>query len=128
MVVHPIRTAADHEAAMSRIEALWHAEPGTPEHDELEVLSILVSVYEDEHWPIRPPHPVEALRFHMEQNGLRPKDLAAVLGSESRASDILNRRRRLTVRMIKDIHAAWRIPLEALIGTEDPDTLARPAA
>jgi HTH-type transcriptional regulator/antitoxin HigA len=116
MAIHPIRTEADHHAALTRIEALWDAQPGTPEHDDLEVLAILVSAYEEKRWPILPPDPVEAIKFHMEQNAFRQKDLAEVIGSESRASEILNRRRPLTVQMIKAIHAAWSVPLESLIG------------
>src|SRR5580658_2955530 len=116
MAIHPIRTEADHHAALDRIEALWDAQTGTPEHDDLEVLAILVSAYEQKRWPILPPDPVEAIKFHMEQNAFRQKDLAEVIGSESRASEILNRRRPLTVRMIKAIHAAWSVPLESLIG------------
>lgn len=89
MNIRPIHTEADHEAALALIEALWDAQPGTPEHDEIEVLSILVSVYEDEHWPILSPDPLEAIKFHMEQNGFKQKDLAGVIGSVSRASGIL---------------------------------------
>lgn len=117
--IHPIRTEADHAAAMARIEALWDARPGTSEHDEIEVLAILVSAYEDARWPILPPDPIDAIRFHMAQNGFRQKDLAGIIGSESRASEILNRRRPLTVQMIRAIHAAWSVPLESLIGVED---------
>jgi HTH-type transcriptional regulator/antitoxin HigA len=116
MTIHPIRTKADHDAALARIEVLWDAEPGTPEHDEIEVLAILVSAYEDEHWPILPPDPVEAIKFHMEQNGLRQKDLAQLVGRASRASEVLNRRRPLTVEMIRAVHKAWGIPLSSLIG------------
>jgi HTH-type transcriptional regulator/antitoxin HigA len=118
MAIHPIRTEADHRVALARIEALWEAHPGTQEHDEIEVLSILVSAYEEKRWPILPPDPVEAIKFHMEQNGFRQKDLAGVIGSESRASEVLNRRRSLTVQMIKAIHTAWSVPLESLIGVE----------
>jgi len=116
MTIHPIHTDADHTAALARIEALWDAQPGTPEHDELEVLAILVSAYEDTRWPALPPDPVDAIKFHMEQNGLKQKDLAGIIGSVSRASEVLNGRRGLTLEMIKAIHAAWRIPLECLIG------------
>jgi HTH-type transcriptional regulator/antitoxin HigA len=119
MAIQPIHTEADHEAAIARIEALWNAPPGTPDHDEIEVLAILVSVYEDGRWPILPPDPIEAIKFHMAQNGYRQKDLAVVIGSESRASEVLNRRRPLTVQMIRAIHAAWSVPLEALIGADD---------
>ena len=119
MAIQPIRTGADHADAIARIEALWDAQPGTPEHDEIEVLSVLVSAYEDAQWPILPPDPIDAIKFHMEQNGYKQKDLAGVIGSISRASEVLNRRRPLTVEMIKAIHRAWSIPLESLIGTED---------
>ncbi len=119
MTIRPIRTKADHAAALRRIEALWNARPGTPHHDELEVLSVLLSAYEDQHWPVLPPDPIEALRFHMESNGRRAKDLARIIGSESRASEVLNRRRPLTLQMIRAIHSAWSIPLESLIGTKE---------
>ena len=73
-MTYPIRTEADHTAALARIEARWNAKPGTPEDDELEVLSILVAAYKDEHWPILPPDPVDAIKFHMEQNGIQQKN------------------------------------------------------
>jgi HTH-type transcriptional regulator / antitoxin HigA len=116
--IYPNRTEADHGAAIARIEALWDAAPGTSEHDEVEVLAVLVAAYEDRHWPILPPDPIDALKFHMEQNGFRQKDLAGVLGRTSRASEVLGRRRALTIEMITALHAAWAIPLESLIGTE----------
>jgi HTH-type transcriptional regulator / antitoxin HigA len=118
MTIRPIRTTKDYDAALARVEVLWDAKPGTPEHDELEVLVILVAAYEDRKWPILPPDPVDAIHFYMEQNGLRAKDLAGVIGSESRASEILHRRRPLTVQMIRAIHDAWSVPLESLIGTQ----------
>lgn len=114
MTIKPIRTDADHTAALVRIESLWNAEPGTPEEDELDVLTVLVSDYEDKHWPILPPDPVEAIKFHMDQNDFRQKDLAKVLGGESRASEILNRQRTLSMENIRRIHRVWRIPLESL--------------
>jgi HTH-type transcriptional regulator/antitoxin HigA len=80
------------------------------------VLGILVAAYEDAHWPILPLDPVDAIKFHMEQNGLRQKDLAGVLGSSSRASEILHRRRALAVEMIRAVHTAWAIPLHSLVG------------
>ena len=116
MNIHPIRNKAEHEAALARIEALWDAKPGTSKHDELEVLGTLVSAYEDRRWPALPPDPVDAIRFHMEQNGLKQKDLAQVIGSVSRASEILSRQRSLTVEMIRAIHTTWHIPLESLVG------------
>ena len=118
MNLHPIRSDVDHDAGLARIEALWEAEPGTPAHDELEVLAILVAAYEESRWPILPPDPVAAIRFHMDQNELRQKDLAGVIGSTSRASEILSGRRALTLEMIRAIHAAWAISLEALVGPD----------
>ena len=119
MPIQPIRTNSDHDAALVRIEALWDAKPGAPEQHELEVLSVLVSAYEDEHWLVLPPDPVEAIKFHMEQNGFKQKDLASVIGSVGRASEVLNRRRSLTIAMIRAIHAAWSVPLASLIGAEE---------
>jgi HTH-type transcriptional regulator/antitoxin HigA len=119
MSIKPIRNDTDHTAALARIEALWNAEPGTPEDDELDVLTVLVSDYEDKRWPILPPDPVEAIKFHMDQNGFRQKDLAKILGSESRASEILNRQRTLSMENIKAIHRAWRIPLGSLFHIEE---------
>jgi HTH-type transcriptional regulator/antitoxin HigA len=124
MTVHPVRTLIDHRAALARIEELWHAKPGIPEHDEIEVLSIVVASYEDTHWPASPPEPVEAIRFHMDQNGLKQKDVAAIIGSVSRALEIMSGRRSLTVEMIRAIHKAWRIPLGSLIGTDSQDRAA----
>ncbi len=114
MTIKPIRNDTDHAMALARIEELWNSEPGTPEDDEFDVLSVLISDYENKRWPILPPDPVEAIRFHMEQNDFRQKDLAKVLGSDSRASEILNRQRNLSMENIKAIHQAWRIPLEVL--------------
>jgi HTH-type transcriptional regulator / antitoxin HigA len=116
MTIRPVHTKADHAAALARIEALWDARPGTPAHDELEVLGILVAAYEDAHWLMLPPDPVDAIKFHMEQSGPRQKDLAGVLGSASRASEILRRRRGLTVEMIRAVHKVWAIPLDSLVG------------
>ena len=118
MTIKPIRNDADHEAALARIEELWGYEPGTQEEDEFDVLSVLVSAYEDKRWPILPPEPVEAIKFHMEQNGLRQKDLARVLGSESRASEILNRQRSLSMENVRAIYKAWHIPLESLLNLQ----------
>jgi HTH-type transcriptional regulator/antitoxin HigA len=117
--IRPIRSRTDHDAALARIEALWNAAPGTADHDEIEVLAVLVNAYEDTHYPIEPISPIETLRFHMEQNGLRQKDLAAVIGSESRASEIMRGRRPLTVEMIRRIHSAWHIPVDCLVGVTE---------
>jgi HTH-type transcriptional regulator/antitoxin HigA len=95
MAIRPIRSEADHDVAIARIEALWDAQSGTPEHDEIEVLSVLVSAYEEERWPILPPDPIDAIKFHMEQNGLKQKDLASIK-SEWRLTPTKRRTRLLT--------------------------------
>ena len=119
MTIKPIRNDTDHEAALARIEELWGYEPGTPEEDEFDVLTVLVSAYEDKRWPVVPPDPVEAIKFHMDQNGFRQKDLAKVLGSESRASEIINRQRSLSMENVRAIYKAWHIPLESLLYLQD---------
>ena len=118
MNIRPIRTADDHESALKRIEALMSAEYGTPEGDELDVLSTLVDVYEREHFPVESPDPIDAIMFRMEQMGLERKDLEPFLGSRARVSEILNRRRGLSLAMIRSLHKNLDIPLEALIGPE----------
>ncbi len=116
MDIRPIRTEADHAAAVRRMEALWEAAPGTPEDDELDVLATLVDAYERQRWPIEACSPVDAIRFSMEQNDRSQRDLAELLGSRSRASEILSGRRGLTLEQIKLLHVRWHIPLEALLG------------
>jgi len=111
----PIRTKADYRQALKEVEALWDAEPGTPEHDRLEVLGTLIDAYEAKQFPIDAPDPVEAIKFRMEQAGYARADFVAVIGSASRASEILNRRRALTTEMIWKLHTKWQIPAESLV-------------
>jgi len=118
MTIRPIRTASDHERALKRIEALMSAQKDTAEGDELDVLATLVDVYEKEHFPIHAPDPVEAIKFRMEQMGLDRKDLEPFLGSRARVSEILNKRRGLSLAMIRSLHENLDIPLDALIGRE----------
>jgi len=115
MHIKPIRSDADHAAAVEEIDRLWNAEPGTPEHDTLEVLGILVDAYEEERWPLPPANPIGALKFRMEQAGYTQADLAELLGSRSRASEILSRRRYLTTEMIWKISREWGIPADWLV-------------
>jgi HTH-type transcriptional regulator/antitoxin HigA len=117
--VKPIRTDADHEAAVEEIESLWDAEPGTPAHDRLEVLGTLVDAYEASRWPIDVPDPVEAIKARMDAAGYTQSDLGRLLGSRPRASEVLNRQRRLTVEMAWKLHEAWAIPAESLIKPYD---------
>lgn len=115
MEIRPIRTEADHRNAVAAIEALWNAEPGTPEADTLDVLATLVDAYETEQFPIEALDPVEAIKAHMDIGGYDQSDLAELLGSKSRASEILNRRRALTVEQIHRISDAWKIPAGLLV-------------
>ena len=112
--IKPIRSEADHRDALATMEQLWHARPGSPEHDQLEVLATLVDDWEANNVSFAPPDPVEAIRFWMGQNGHAQGDLAAVLGSPSRASEILHRRRALTLDMIRKLNAEWGLPVELL--------------
>ena len=113
--IRPLRSDADYEAAIAEIRTLWAAQPGTPEHDRLEVLGILVQAYQDDHWPIDDPDPVEAIKFVMEQNGKTRADLARVVGSSSRAAEILRRRRPLTLSVIRALEREWGIPASMLV-------------
>ena len=119
MNVHPIRTEADYERAMARIDELWgpdgHPDEGTSEADELEVLFLLVEAFESARHAIDPPDPVDAILFRMEQEGLNRKDLERYLGSRARVSEILNRKRPLSIAMIRRLHLGLGIPAEVLI-------------
>jgi HTH-type transcriptional regulator / antitoxin HigA len=115
MELRPIRTERDHRAALAEIERLWQAAPGTAEHDRLEVLGLLVNAYEEESWPVASGDAVDAIRFRMEQVGYTQADLATLLGSRSRASEILKRRRALTIEMAAKLSRDWRIPAESLL-------------
>jgi HTH-type transcriptional regulator / antitoxin HigA len=116
MHIRPIRDDDDHAEAMARIEELWGAAPGTVEADHLEVLVTLVDAYESEHHAIDPPDPIDALLFRMEQAGLTRKDLERYIGSRARVSEILNRRRSLTLAMILRLRDGLGIPADVLIG------------
>jgi HTH-type transcriptional regulator/antitoxin HigA len=113
--IKPIKTEADYDAALAEIETLMEAEADTPEGDRLAVLAALVAAYEEQAWPIDAPDPITAIRYKMETDGLKQSDLAAVLGSRSRASEVLQRRRPLTLGMIRDLHTKWGIPAESLL-------------
>jgi HTH-type transcriptional regulator/antitoxin HigA len=118
MTIRPIRCDVDHESALKRIQALMSAKPGTDDGDELNVLATLVDAYEAKHFPIETADPIEAIRFRMEQMGLERNDLEPLIGSRARVSEILNRRRGLSLKMIRTLHEELNIPLEALIGRE----------
>ncbi len=111
----PIRSEADHAAALAEMRRLWGAKTGTPDGDRLDLLATLVDAYENERHPIDPPDPVEAIKFRMEQQGLTRKDLEGIIGSRTRIAEVLNRWRRLSVDMIRRVHARLGIPAEILI-------------
>lgn len=115
MEIKPIRTEQEYRTALARLGEIWDAEPGTPESDELDVLSVLVEAYEDEHYPMDPPDPIEAIKFRMEQMGLSRKDLEPYIGSRSRVSEVLTRKRRLSLDMIRNLNEKLGIPAEVLI-------------
>ncbi|MSP88871.1 MAG: transcriptional regulator [Alphaproteobacteria bacterium] len=111
----PIRTARDHNAALAEIERLWGAKPGTPAGDRLDILATLVDAYENERYPMDPPDPIEAIKFRMEQQGLTRRDLEGILGTRTRVAEVLNRRRGLSIAMIRRLHEKLGIPAEVLI-------------
>lgn len=115
MQIRPIKTKADHRAALKTIEKLMGARPGTPEGDRLDVLTTLVERYEDQADAIAPPDPIEALRYHMESRGLTRRDLEPFIGSRARVAEILNRRRALTIEMIRRLHGGLGLSADVLI-------------
>jgi len=115
MDIEPIRTEADYDAALTRIEEIWDVEPETPESDELDILATLVEAYEREHHPIDPPDPIEAIKFRMDQMGLTRKDLEPFIGHRGRVAEVLNRRRGLSLDMIRKLSEGLGIPAEVLI-------------
>lgn len=116
MNIKPIKTRKDYEAALKKIGKLFKSRPGTRNGDELEILVTLVEAYEQKHFNIVPPDPVEAIKFRMEQMGLKQSDVAGVIGGKNRASEILNRKRELTAKMMKQLHKKLNIPAESLLG------------
>lgn len=115
MDIRPIKTEDDYDAALADIDRLMGSPAGTPDGDRLEVLATLVEAYEAVHWPIEAPDPISAIVHVMEANGRRQKDLAELIGSQPRASEILNRRRPLTLPMIRALSAKWGLPADTLV-------------
>ena len=115
MEIKPIKTKKDYQQALERLETVFDSKKGSLQGDELEVLSILIEKYEDEHFPIGLPDPIEAIKFRMEQMGYNQADLAKVVGLKSRASEILNKKRKLSLDMIRQLHDKLKIPTEVLI-------------
>lgn len=115
MNVKPIKNESDYDAALAEIAGLMDARANTPEGDRLDVLVTLVEAYEEKHWRVNPPDPIEAIKLRMQQRGLSRRDLERVLGSKSRVSEVLNRKRPLTMEMIRLLHGKLGIPAESLI-------------
>ena len=115
MNIKPIKTTADYEVALKEIERLFEADPGTPQGDRLEVLTTLVEAYEDKHFAIPAPDPIEAIQYFMESRELSRRDLEPYLGSRARVSEVLNRRRPLSLEMIRELNKGLGIPAEVVI-------------
>lgn len=111
----PIHSEAEYQMALQRAEELFDSKKGTPEGDDLEVLLILIEKYEKDNFPIDLPDPIEAIKFRMEQLQLKPKDLEDLIGYKSRVSEILNRKRKLTLDMIRKLHSNLNIPTDVLV-------------
>jgi len=122
--VKPIRTEGDYEAALNEVGRLWGAKSGTPEGDRLEVLATLIEAYEDKHFPMDPPDPIEAIKFRMEQQGMTRKDLEPLIGTRTRVAEVLNRRRGLSIEMIRRLHNTLGISAEILIRPSRRDRAA----
>jgi HTH-type transcriptional regulator / antitoxin HigA len=115
MDIAPLKNRHDYRKALKQIETLMQARRNTPEGDRLDVLVTLVEAWERKHYPLDLPDPVEAIKYHMEQNGLAPRDLIPFIGSRNRVHEVLNRKRPLTLKMIQRLHAGLRIPAESLL-------------
>jgi HTH-type transcriptional regulator / antitoxin HigA len=115
MEIKPIKNEADYQAVLEEIELLFDSAPDTPEGDRLEVLTTLVEAYEEKHYNIPMPDPIEAILYHIESRGLSRRDLETYIGSRARVSEVLNRKRPLTMEMIRNLHSGLGIPAEVLI-------------
>lgn len=115
MKIAPIRNEEDYQNALDRLEVIFDSKKGSEEGDELEILSILIDRYENENFPIGMPDPIEAIKFRMEQMGMKQKDLVEVIGFKSRVSEVLSKKRKLTLEMIRKLNTSLHIPTEVLV-------------
>jgi HTH-type transcriptional regulator/antitoxin HigA len=115
MTIKPIKTGRDYRKALKEIDNLWDAKPNTSMGDRLDVLVTLAEAYEQKHYKVDPPDPIEAIKFRMEQLDLKPSDLAKILGGRSRVSEVLNKKRKLTVEMMRSLRKHLAIPAESLL-------------
>lgn len=111
----PIRTKADYDVALAEVEALWGSRNGTSKGDRLDILATLIEAYEAKHFPMDPPDPIEAILFRMEQQGIGRKDLESMIGTRARVAEVLNRKRGLSIEMIRQLHTKLGISAEVLI-------------
>ena len=112
MKIQPINTKKDYQKALASIDNLWNAKPNTEEGDMLDILVTLVEAYENKHFPMLPPDPIEAIKFRMEQMGLDKSDIISILGGANRVSEIFHRKRKLNLKMIRNLHDELNIPFE----------------
>jgi HTH-type transcriptional regulator/antitoxin HigA len=122
--IKPIRTKRDHAAALAEVERLWGAKAKTPAGDRLDVLATLIDAYEAQHYPMDPPDPIEAIKFRMEQQGLTRKDLEPLIGTRTRVAEVLNRKRGLSIEMIRRLHRKLGISADVLIRSSRRDKAA----
>jgi len=115
MKIKVLKTEEDYKQALSRLEMIFDAPADSMEGDEAELLTILIEKFEEDHYPIEAPDPIEAIKFRMEQTGMDNSDLAKIIGAKSRVSEIFSRKRKLSLRMIKNLHEKLNIPYESLI-------------
>ena len=115
MNIKPVKCEADYDAALARVDELMDAELDTPQGDELDILVTLIEKYEAQHHPVDAPNPIEAIRFRMDQIGLKDKDLIPYIGQSGRVSEVLSFKRKLTINMIRKLHSELKIPTESLI-------------
>ena len=115
MKLKVLKTEEEYNKALKRLETIFDSPADTPEGDEADILGLLIEKYEDEHYPIDPPDPIEAIKFRMEQMNMDNKDLAKVIGYKSRVSEIFNRKRKLNLKMIRSLHEKMKIPYESLL-------------
>lgn len=116
MNIRPIKTEQDYKLALERLDMIFDASPNTPEGDEAEIISLLIENYENQHYPIEAPDPIEAIKIRMEEMNIKQKDLVGVIGGKSRVSEILNKKKRLTVDMIRKLEEMLNLSASILVG------------
>lgn len=119
MLIKILKSEEEYTSALERVEEIFDAETGTPEADELDLLYLVIQKYEDEHYPLPSTDPIEAIEFVMDQKDMKPKDLVGIIGDKTLVSKVLNRKRKLTIEMIRNLHQSLQIPFELLFADYD---------